>query len=168
MWDTELVEVYCGTEFISSHPRSLKPYGYSTKKKHMPEAHKAYERSKERNASTLLWRASFIGASTQWAVDTMLKKTRFPQQAYGNCNALLSLVDKYGKERVEKACHMMKTETSTASLQVARNILMNNRDSALGNGEIVSQVPKNDNVCGAAEYSIVMELNANGGKEEQA
>lgn len=94
----------------------------------MPEAHKAYERSKEQNASTLLWRASFIGTSTQWAVDTMLKKTRFPQQAYGNCNALLGLVDKYGKERVEKACHMMKTETSTASLQVARNILMNNRD----------------------------------------
>lgn len=168
MWDTVLVEVYCGSEFVCSHPRSLTPYAYSTKKEHMPEAHKAYERSKEQNASTLLWRASFIGASTQWAVDTMLKKTRFPQQAYGNCNALLGLVDKYGKERVEKACHMMKTETSTASLQVARNILTNNRDLVMANGEIVSQVPKNDNVRGAREYSIVMELNANDGKEGQA
>lgn len=90
MWDTELVEAYCGTEFVCSHPRSFTPYAYSTKKEHMPEAHKAYERSKEQNASTLLWRASFIGASTQWAVDTMRKKTRFPQQAYGNCNALLA------------------------------------------------------------------------------
>ena len=33
------------------------------------------------------------------------------------------------------------------------------------NGEIVSQVPKNDNVRGAGEYSIVMELYANDGKE---
>ena len=128
MWDTEFVEVYCSTEFVCSHPRSFTPYAYSIKKEHMPEVHKAYERSKEQNASTLLWRASFIGTSTQWAVDTMLKKTRFPQQAYGNCNALLGLVDKYGKERVEKACHMMKTETSTALFQVARNILINNRD----------------------------------------
>lgn len=63
---------------------------------------------------------------------------------------------------------MMKMETSTASLQVARNILMNNRDLAMENGEIVSQVPKNDNVRGAGEYSIVMELYANDGKEEQA
>ena len=63
---------------------------------------------------------------------------------------------------------MMKTETSTASLQVARNILMNNRDLVMANGEIVSQVPKNDNVRGAREYSIVMELNANDGKEGQA
>ena len=55
-----------------------------------------------------------------------------------------------------------------ASLQVARNILMNNRDLAMENGEIVSQVPKNDNVRGAGEYSIVMELYANDGKEEQA
>ena len=61
-----------------------------------------------------------------------------------------------------------RQETSTASLQVARNILMNNRDLAMENGEIVSQVPKNDNVRGAGEYSIVMELYANDGKEEQA
>lgn len=171
MWDTSLVEVYCGSEFVCSHPRSLKPYAYSTKKEHMPEAHKAYERSKEQNASTLLQRASFIGVSTQWAVDTMLRKTRFPQQAYGNCNALLALVGRYGKSRVEKACRMMRTETSSASLQVARNILTNNRDLAADNGEIVSQVPKNDNVRGAEEYSALLETNkanAGQGKEGQA
>mgnify|MGYP000753769856 CR=1 FL=1 len=39
---------------------------------------------------------------------------------------------------------------------------------SMENGEIVSQVPKNDNVRGAGEYSIVMELYANDGKEEQA
>lgn len=38
----------------------------------------------------------------------------------------------------------------------------------MANGEIVSQDPKNDNVRGAGEYSIVMELNANEGKEGQA
>ena len=54
MWDTELVEVYCGTEFVCSHSRSFTPYAYSIKKEHMPEAHKAYERSKEQNASTFL------------------------------------------------------------------------------------------------------------------
>ena len=155
LWDTELIEVFAGNERICIHQRSFARYGYSTNPDHMPPSHKAYERSKEQNASTLLYRASFIGASVQWTVQTLLAKKEFPQQAYGQCNALLALVSTYGKERVENACRMMKTETSTASLRVLTNILKNNRDLAMQQGEPAYQTPQNDNVRGAFNYSSV-------------
>ena len=155
MWDTVLVEVFAGNERICIHQRSFASYGYTTEKDHMPPSHKAYERGREQNASTLLYRASFIGASVQWAVQTLLAKKEFPQQAYGQCNALLALVSTYGKERVENACRMMKVETSTASLRMLTNILKNNRDLVGQQGEPVCQTPQNDCVRGASKYSSV-------------
>lgn len=91
----------------------------------------------------------------QWAVQTLLAKKEFPQQAYGQCNALLALVSAYGKERVENACRMMKAETSTASFRMLTNILKNNRDLVGQQGEPVCQTPQNDCVRGASKYSSV-------------
>jgi len=163
MWDTSMVEVFVGNERVCTHQRSFVPYGYSTEKDHMPPAHLAYERSREQNASTLLYRASFIGPSVQWAIQALLDKKEFPQQAYGQCNALLALVSSYGKDRVEKACLMMKTETSTVSIRVLSNILKNNRDLAGQQDGVISNPPQNDNVRGASEYSSVIK-----GKEAES
>ena len=89
MWDTDFVEVYNSvSERICIHKRNYISFGYTTSASHMPEAHKAYERSREQNAASLINRASFLGESVRWVVETMLKKPRFPQQAYNHCNAV--------------------------------------------------------------------------------
>lgn len=161
MWDVQYVEVYSGTKQICSHDRRFDICGYSTKAEHMPEAHKAWQRTREMNAASIVQRASFVGPSVKWVTETMLTKAQFPQQAYGKCRAVLSLVKDYGRERVENACHMMMTETSTASLKVLSNILKNSRDLAQNSTAPASTV--NDDVRGASAFTTV-----NDGKEDEA
>ena len=151
MWDTDFVEVYNSvSERICIHKRNYISFGYTTSASHMPEAHKAYERSREQNAASLINRASFLGESVRWVVETMLKKPRFPQQAYNHCNAVLAMAQKVGRDRLEKACQMMKTETSTASLAILNNILKNKRD--LETEPAAKGLPHNPNVRGASAF----------------
>ena len=156
MWDMEYVEVFLGTMRLCVHRRSYEAYGYTTDKNHMPESHKAYERSREYNAAALIERAGFIGQSMKWVVETMLSKTRFPQQAYMHCNAALALVKEYGCDRLEHACQMMKTETSTASLKVLSNILKNSRDLAGREGDAMTSLASGDDVRGEAHYARIV------------
>jgi len=156
MWDMEYVEVFLGTVRLCVHRRSYEPYGYTTDKNHMPESHKAYERSREYNAAALLERAGFVGESTRWVIETMLAKTRFPQQAYMHCNAVLSLVKDYGRDRLEHACLLMKAETSTASLKVLSNILKYNRDLAELEKQAMTSLASDDDVRGEAHYARIV------------
>lgn len=91
-----------------------------------------------------------------WVVETMLSKTRFPQQAYMHCNAALALAREYGRDRLEHACLMMKTETSTASLKVLSNILKNNRDLAEQEKEAMTSLASEDDVRGEAHYARIV------------
>lgn len=156
LWDMESVEVFLGTMRLCTHRRNYEAYGYSTDKNHMPESHKAYERSREYNAAALIERAGFIGQSMRWVVETMLSKTRFPQQAYMHCNAALALAKEYGRDRLEHACLMMKTETSTASLKVLSNILKNNRDLAEQEKDAMTSLASEDDVRGEAHYARIV------------
>ena len=155
MWDVEFVEVYAGSELVALHRRSLVPYGYSTEDAHMPESHKAYERSKEVNAASLIDWGARIGPSVKWAIEDILRRTTFPQQAYGRCNGLLSLARKYGSQRLDRACAMQREQSGTASYQSLRNMLKNNMDLDADPRGIVSRTPHNDNVRGAAAYRRV-------------
>ena len=157
MWDTGLVEVYCGNRMVCSHEREFSGYGYTTKAEHMPERHLAYERMRTMNAASIIDRASFIGPSVKWVTETLLSRAPFPQQAYGKCQAVLELTKTYGKDRVENACRMMKAETSTASLKVLTNILKNNRDLAPQTDCTPCGTTPNDNVRGAAAYGNISE-----------
>lgn len=50
VWDSMTVEVYCGLDRITCHTMTDN-MGYTTLDEHMPENHKAYQRSKEYNAA---------------------------------------------------------------------------------------------------------------------
>lgn len=153
MWDIEYVEVYAGKELACCHTRSLIPYGYSTEKSHMPEKHLAYEQRKEINAATLIGWGANIGPSVKWAIEDILKRTTFPQQAYGKCNGVLALAKKYGRQRLDHACSLIREGIGTAKYASLCNMLKNNRD--LDTGETISRPPLNDNVRGASVYKEV-------------
>jgi transposase len=152
MWDAENVEIYSGNTLICTHDRSMVWYGYTTDKNHMPEAHKAYEHSRQYNAATIIDQASFIGPSVRWTVEEMLTKSVHPQQSYGQCQAVIALSKKYGRDRLENACRKMKDATSMASLRVLSNMLKNNRDLA---DQSKSSTTVNDSVRGASAYTHV-------------
>ena len=65
------------------------------------------------------------------------------------------LAKKYGRNRLEHACMMMKEETDTASYKALCNMLKNNRDLASQEGESISRTPFNDHVRGASAYTSI-------------
>ena len=158
MWDVEYVEVYVAGQLVCTHRRSLVPYGYSTEPQHMPDAHKAYERTKEVNAATLIGWGERIGASVKWAIEDILHRTNFPQQAYGKCNGILSLGRKYGRARLEHACAILREESGVAGYKVLANMLKNNRDIEADGGEVISRTPHNDDVRGASAYTSIPQV----------
>ena len=46
MWDVTSVEIYAEGKLVWTHDRKYDPYGYTTEKSHMPEAHLAYEHNR--------------------------------------------------------------------------------------------------------------------------
>ncbi len=155
MWDVEHVEIYAEGKLVWTHPRRHDPYGYSTEKVHMPESHLAYEHSRSQNAASLIGRAERIGPFTKWAVENILQRTTFPQQAYGTCSGVLSLGKSYGYDRLESAAALMKAETGKAAYKALSNILKSNRDKQAANA-IISTTPQNYNVRGASAYRSIV------------
>ena len=121
----------------------------------MPESHQAYEHGREVNAATLIEWGARIGPSVKWAVKDILRRTTFPQQAYGRCSGLLALGRKYGIQLLDRACAMQREQSGTASYQSLRNMLRNNMNLSVEPGGIVSRTPHNDNVRGIAAYKSV-------------
>lgn len=155
MWDVETVEVYADGQLLCVHPRSTVPYGYSTDKAHMPERHKAYERTSEVNAVSLIDWGRRIGPNVADAVESILERTTFPQQAYRNCTALLSLAKKYGHFRTDRACSMMMEQTGSATYRAVKAVLDNKRDLMEESGETLSVTPSNPDVRGAGAYKSI-------------
>ena len=155
MWDVTSVEIYAEGKLVWTHDRKYDSYGYTTEKSHMPEAHLAYEHNRSQNAATLIDRAQRVGPFTKWAVENILQRTTFPQQAYGTCNGVLSLGRTYGYDRLESASALMKAETGKAGYKLLAGILKSNRDKAAAN-TIISTTPQNDNVRGASAFRSIV------------
>lgn len=155
LWDMHTVEIYSGLERIAIHRRSFVKYGYTTEEGHMPPNHLAYKRSKEMNADDYLKRALIIGPEAKWAVGHLIESTIMPQYAYRNCQSFFRFADKYGAERVEKACTLIHAQTDAFSFQLLKNMVEKNMDKSLlsGSNEIISITPYNENVRGAKSYS---------------
>ena len=152
MWDVQDVEVYVGQELVCTHRRSLVPYGYTTEKAHMPEKHLAYEHRKEVNAAKLIEWGTGIGTHVGAVIQDILKRTTFPQQAYGKCSGVLALAKKYGKARLDHACAKLMADGASASYKSLCNMLKNNRDLDCSDDGTMSCTPFNDNVRGADAY----------------
>jgi hypothetical protein len=156
LWDLEEIEIYVDNERVAVHKRdfSNKP---TTLECHMPENHRAYHRSRDCDAKSLLNRAFLVGPETRWAVDRLLSSRIFPQQSYGNCNSLLAMGVKYGEERLETTCRMIHQQCETVTLAMVKNILQNNLDLAhqAGTSMVVSSTPSNDKVRGSNQYTTV-------------
>jgi len=95
------VAIYHHGQRIASHPRSNRKGGHTTCIEHMPRSHRALQGwSPER---FLRW-AGDIGSETAEVVKALLQQKRHREQNYRSILALLSLANKHGRERLNKAC----------------------------------------------------------------
>ncbi len=156
MWDALYVEVYVGKECVCVHDRSHVNYGWSTEGAHMPDNHSAHNLYENRDANALISRSKRIGEPVQWAIEDILKKATFPQQAYGRCNAVMNLGKTYGYNRLNKACELLRSTAGTSSYGSLANILRNKRDMNQSDQGIISSTPYNDDVRGADEFASLL------------
>jgi transposase len=98
---TELmVEIFRGLSRLTSHVRSTRRGGYTTKTEHMPKAHQAYV---EWTPTRLVDWAKQTGPNTAGVVEKILQTKIHPQQGFKACLGIMSLGRRY-EGRLERAC----------------------------------------------------------------
>ncbi len=94
-----VVELYLGTELLTTHVRAKGPGEWQTRYEHYPPEKAAYlERTPERCQQI----AQTIGPATSKAVETLLSER--PLDRLRSVQAILRLVDRVGRHRLEDAC----------------------------------------------------------------
>ena len=82
------------------------------------------------NRSRFLSWAEKIGVAARQVVEAILDRAVIEQQAYRSCFGLLNLQNKYGPQRLERACCLILTRTISPTYQQIKNILEKNMDAA--------------------------------------
>jgi transposase len=119
------VECFYQGKRIAAHPRSHLRYGFTTLAEHMPMAHRVHaEWSPERMRR---W-AQKIGPQTDQFIDRLIASRAFPQQAFRSCLGLLRMGDRFGQDRLEKACAIALLAGATR-YQHVESILKNRLDT---------------------------------------
>ena len=87
---------------VALHPRAHHTGGHTTDPEHMAKAHRKHQQWSPQRF--LNWAAG-IGPHTQTVIAHQLEGRRHPEHGYRACLGLLNLSKKYGKPRLEAACH---------------------------------------------------------------
>lgn len=135
---------------IASHVRSYVKHGYTTLKEHMPPSHRAHA---EWGPERLRRWAKKIGMQTALFLNTMIESKPFPEQAYRACLGLLRLAERYGENRLEKAC-VIALSAGATRYQHVESILKKQLDKlpSAENQEAENIVTKHENIRGAQYY----------------
>jgi len=149
VYTSDTVEIYHQHTRIAVYGRNYRKHGYTTLNEHMPANHAAYFVAKGWNAAQFEAKAKVIGAFTHQAMQQILASKYFPEQTYNACLGVLRLADKYGHQRLDRAC-ALALQGARVNYGIIESILKNNRDKANINTQSLP-IP-NDNVRGSTYY----------------
>jgi len=152
VYTSELLEIYHEHKRIALHTRDRRKHAYSTLKDHMPQNHKAIYQQRGWDAEYFLRQAAQMGPNTKETIATMLKSKAFAEQTYNSCLGTLRLANKYGADRLEKACSLV-LECPRINYGIIVNILKNNMDKKDRQIEPNFKTPVHDNIRGPKDYS---------------
>ena len=96
----------------------------------------------------LLW-ANGVGPFTTKVVDYFLTSGTAPEQGFKYCVSLMKAADRYGNNRVEKACERLLSFTSQPSYRNILTILRNGQDQLP-----LEHAPKEKTVSGKRSQGI--------------
>ncbi len=130
------VEAYFHGSRVASHPRLLEAQREPViQAEHMPQNHQKYL---SRNEDEFRVWANSIGPWTMETFERFLTSGSEPEQGYKSCSSLMKLSDRYGHERLEKACNRVLCFTTEPAIQNISLILKNGQD------KVVSSKPTAD------------------------
>lgn len=147
----EIVEVFFHGSRVASHKRASKPLRAPiVQLEHMPMKHRKYLTY---NADEFTRWAETVGSNTAVIVAAMLSSGREPEQGYKSCASLTKLGDKYGLERLEKACERALCYSSQPSIRNISTILKHGQDRISSTPDpAASAQPKGHGITRGAAY----------------
>jgi transposase len=120
------VEVFFHGSRVSSHPRSsIQLRDPIVNPEHMPTEHRKYLAYTSEDFQ--LWGES-VGIKTAEVVRLFLTSGKEPEQGYKSCASMTKLADRYGHERLEKACERTLIYSSSPTIRNISVILKNGQD----------------------------------------
>ena len=124
-----MVEVFFHGSRVASHKRVLRPLRDPiVQPEHMPIEHRKYLTY---NADEFIRWAQDAGQHTLAVVKAFLSSGREPEQGYKSCASLTRLGDKYGLDRLEKACERVIAYGVQPSIRNISTVLKIDRISLL-------------------------------------
>jgi transposase len=96
------VEIFLDGTRLALHKRSYEKGKATTLEEHMPEAH---HMTINVNREYLISKAEKIGPFTAECAGVMMDSMPRPEMAFRSCQGVIRMASKYGRERLERACH---------------------------------------------------------------
>ena len=120
------VEVFFHGSRVASHARrSVPERNPITVREHMPPEHQKYLAY---NPEEFINWSESIGEYTSKVINFFLYSGKEPEQGYKYCVSLMKMADRYGQNRIEKACERLLYFTTQPSLRSIATILKNGQD----------------------------------------
>jgi transposase len=158
IYTAQTVEIYSNHQRVAFHQRLIAKGRYTTLKEHLHPHHQWFS-----NWSPMFFeeQADKIGINTRLAIDEILRKTAYPEQAYRSCAGVLSFAKRYTAARLENACERAFC-FNYISATLIKSILDRNLDSinwkdeqiqtTNSQGEPRPLIPPHENIRGAEAY----------------
>ena len=96
-----IVEIFFKGRRITSHLRSVEKGKATTKPEHMPSSHRAHA---EWTPSRILEWVRKTGPNAVTLAEEIMRRRPHPQQGFRSCLGIIRLGERYGTERLERAC----------------------------------------------------------------
>jgi len=142
-----LTNIYHQGQCVATHPSDTRGK-YITREEHLPSHHQIV--LKGMNADLLKQRAAAFGDPVLQVIDTVLKKSKYAEQAYKTCQGILSLAGKTSAQTLIDACRIAleyNVCTYNHILRIATGKYANRSFTADDN-----PLPLHDNIRGASTY----------------
>ena len=120
------IEIFYHHQRIASHKRLWGKTTYATVREHMPPDKLFFA---DWNRDRFLSWAEKTGPATRRVIEAILDRAIIEQQAYRSCFGVLSLREKYGAQRLERASALIMLQTHSPTYQQLKNTLEKKMDT---------------------------------------
>lgn len=151
IYNTSEIKAYYRYECIAEHKRSYIPYGYTDLKEHnLPGNRSASNFSIE----PFITKASEIHPDVVRYMEITSERRKYPELSYKSCRGIISLVDKYGKERLINACKL-GLEMNAFGFNCLEKILKTKQDITINvqEDDNLGKMPKHNNIRGKEYFN---------------
>lgn len=144
------IEILYQGRRVASHQRSYRRGKHTTTPEHRPKTHREWG---DWTPSRLIQWASTIGPATAETVRVVMDSKRHPEQGFRASLGIIRLGDRYGKDRLERACERARLlgAQSYGSVQSILKTGFDLRPPPDGDAQVSTPID-HDNVRGANYY----------------